>query len=479
MKQNRWMESVLSGTNTGHRFERRRSGKYLAVGCPGLVLGLVPCLVLGLVLGLASVVFAQAAPQTGTATPAATASGQRTDGQIEMDVVHALDGADQLKPDWITASTVQGVVTLSGISSNAANRELADSLSAKVPGVTKVVNNLTVGNPQQAQGNVQTGAESPATDPAAANNEPAPGGYGQAGEPGAAGNYPAGNPGDGAGGYQNGPPDGSQAGNQAGNQAGGNNRAGYEGGQGNGQPQPYRQQYPAGPEPPRNPVTLPQGTTLVVRTSQSVGTQMARAGTPVDFVVARDVYAGGVLAIPRGAAIHGEVIKAKQAGTLGGRPELALQLTAVQLEGNSYPLTAEPFYVRGPSKTGHTIGSAFGGALLGALVGGAFGGGGAALVGGAIGGVGGTAASAMTPGPQIWISSESMMTFHLDAPVTVTPVSRAEAQRLASASVPTRRGSGPVLYQRYPYGSPYGYGGYGFGGYYAAPLPPMGYYRPY
>ena len=37
----------------------------------------------------------------------AATDGQRTDGQIEMDVVHALDGADTLKNDLITAATIQ------------------------------------------------------------------------------------------------------------------------------------------------------------------------------------------------------------------------------------------------------------------------------------------------------------------------------------------------------------------------------------
>ena len=44
----------------------------------------------------------------------APAAGQRTDGQIEMDVVHALDASKALKSDLITAATIQGEVTLTG-----------------------------------------------------------------------------------------------------------------------------------------------------------------------------------------------------------------------------------------------------------------------------------------------------------------------------------------------------------------------------
>ncbi len=42
------------------------------------------------------------------AQDAAPAGGQRTDGQIEMDVVHALDQSAALKNDLITAATIQG-----------------------------------------------------------------------------------------------------------------------------------------------------------------------------------------------------------------------------------------------------------------------------------------------------------------------------------------------------------------------------------
>ncbi len=75
------------------------------------------------------------------------APGQRTDGQIEMDVVQALDNSAALKNDLITAATIQGQVTLSGTVASDADRQLAESISSKVPGVTKVNNNLKVGNP--------------------------------------------------------------------------------------------------------------------------------------------------------------------------------------------------------------------------------------------------------------------------------------------------------------------------------------------
>src|SRR5579863_1042646 len=77
----------------------------------------------------------------------ATPAGQRTDGQIEMDVVHALDASQALKNDLITAATIQGQVTLSGTVSSDASKQLAESIVKGVPGVSGVKNNLNVGNP--------------------------------------------------------------------------------------------------------------------------------------------------------------------------------------------------------------------------------------------------------------------------------------------------------------------------------------------
>ncbi len=371
-----------------------------------------------------------ATPQDPQVAPQAAADGQRTDGQVEMDVVHALDAEAALKQDWITAGTVQGEVTLSGTVASDANRQLAESTASKIPGVTKVVNNLKVGDPQTAS---QDGA-APAQDQYPAPDQaPSPGQ--QATNYGDAAPQPRPNYQPGPSGYQNAPPP----------------------------PQPVAQ----APEPPHVPVTIVQGALLKVRTSETLDSKKAKVGTPVEFTVVRDVYAGGVIAIPRGATIHGEVTQVKQAGAVGGSPELALKLDSLDMGGTSYPLAVDPYQVKGPNKAGRTFGNAFGGALLGAVIGGAVGGGGGAAIGAGAGAVGGTAATAATPGPRVWIPAEAMMDFHLNAALTVTPVSRAEAQRLAgNAPPPSQR---PTLYRRgyYPYGYP------------PPPPPPGYYYRPY
>jgi BON domain len=385
------------------------------------------------------------------AAPQAT-DGQRTDGQIEMDVVHALDANPALTNDFITAGTVQGEVTLSGTSQSDANRTLAESIATKVSGVTKVVNNLKVGDPQQA-------AEQNGAQPQDQVAPPDQGQYQAQGDP--QGQYPAQQ-------YPAQDPNQYPAQPQPQPQPYGNGQ------QANGQapppnyPQNYQPQQQQGPEPPHVPVTLAAGTLIKLRTSEPLDSKKAKDGTPIEFTVVRDVYAAGVLAIPRGATIRGLVADVKRAGAVSGSPEVALQLSSLEMGGQSYPLAADPLEVKGPNKTGRTVNSAIGGALLGAIIGGAAGGGGGAAIGAGAGAVGGTAASAVSPGPRVWIPAEALMDFHLNGPVTVTPVSSREAMRLAAnAPPPSQR---PTLYRRgyYPYG------------YYPPPPPPPGYYyRPY
>ena len=414
---------------------------------------------------------------------AAPAAGQRTDGQIEMDVVHALDGAQALKNDLITAATIQGQVTLAGTVSSEDSKKLAESIVKGVPGVTGVNNNLKVGNPadQQNMPAAQGGSASDTGAQTTAGNQP----YGSGQPPAAAPSPDYG---------QNGPPDYGQNGppDYGQNQAPGygqNPQNGYGQNPNYGQNQypdqrgpqgPYRQQYaPAQPRRPvyqiaRGPVTVPPGTLLQVRTSEPVSSKRASEGTPVQFTVIQDVTLGGVLAIPRGATVHGVVTEARRAGELAGKPELALQLTSLDLSGQNYPVQSDEFKVRGPDKAGRTAGNVFGGALLGAIIGGAAGGGSGAAIGAVAGGGVGTAVSAASSGPGIWIPSEALVSFHLAAPVTVNPVSQQEADQLSEGL----NQGGPSLQQRgyrprpygyaypaYPYAYPYGY----------APV----YYRPY
>lgn len=427
----------------------------------------------GVAVLCAAVALAQDAGSAPPQGQPAAQQGQRTDGQIEMDVVHALDASAALKNDLITAATIQGEVTLSGTVSTGASKQLAESIAAHVDGVTKVNNNLQVGNPgpdAQAPEPAPDTGDMPDADQSQAQQNmaglpppgPAPDQNPQdqsqqdQGQPPAAAPYPQQPPYPQQGGYPPPPPPRPQ----------------YQ----NPQSSQYPPQYPPAPayQPASGPVTIPQGTLLQLRTSEPVDSKRAKDGEPVQFTVIQDVAVGGVLAIPRGATVHGVVSEASNAGSgkLAGSSRLALTLTSLDLGGHNYPLNTDQFKVKGPNKAGQTVGSAVGGTLIGAIIGCAVGRGAGCAIGAGAGAAAGTAASAASPGPRVWIPAEALVTFHITAPITVAPVSPQEAARLAEGLYP----GGPSLYRRGPYGSPY-YGGYGYAGY-PYGYPPV-YYRPY
>jgi hypothetical protein len=371
---------------------------------------------------------------TASTLAAAPAASTPTDGQIETNLVHALDASRALKDESITAATIQGEVTLSGTVSTEASSELAEAIASHTPGVTKVINNLRIGNPQAS-------AEPPA------ESQPSPD------NPDNAAAEPA--PGDGPMAIPNQPPDQSQP------------PAAPR------QPSTRPQYQPARPplqaEAPKGPVTIPQETLLQLRTNEPVSTRHAKEGTLVQFTVIRDVNVGGVLAIPRGATVHGVVTESKKTGDLGGSSELALKLTSLDLGGQDYPLETGLFKVKGPNKAGQTVGSALSGGIIGTIIGCAAGRGVGCAIGAGAGVAAGTAISAASPGPNVWIPAEAQVEFHLSKPLTVTPVSAQEAARLAQGLYP----GGPTLYRRGygPYGYPY-YASYPYG------YPPP-YYRPF
>jgi hypothetical protein len=371
---------------------------------------------------------------TASTLAAAPAASTPTDGQIETNLVHALDASRALKDESITAATIQGEVTLSGTVSTEASSELAEAIASHTPGVTKVINNLRIGNPQAS-------AEPPA------ESQPSPDNPDNAAAEPATGDGPMAIP--------NQPPDQSQP------------PAAPR------QPSTRPQYQPARPplqaEAPKGPVTIPQETLLQLRTNEPVSTRHAKEGTLVQFTVIRDVNVGGVLAIPRGATVHGVVTESKKTGDLGGSSELALKLTSLDLGGQDYPLETGLFKVKGPNKAGQTVGSALSGGIIGTIIGCAAGRGVGCAIGAGAGVAAGTAISAASPGPNVWIPAEAQVEFHLSKPLTVTPVSAQEAARLAQGLYP----GGPTLYRRGygPYGYPY-YASYPYG------YPPP-YYRPF
>jgi hypothetical protein len=204
--------------------------------------------------------------------------------------------------------------------------------------------------------------------------------------------------------------------------------------------------------PPSGPVTLASGLLIPIRTSEPLDSKKVKPGDYFQGTVAQSLYVGNVLAVPRGAQVTGRVVDVKKPGELKGGASITLQLTNLNLGGNSYALATDVYNTNSPGKGGYTAGNTVGAAALGAAIGAIAGGGPGAAIG-AVAGTGvGLGASAATPGPRSVVPPEALLMFHLTSPATVQPVSYADASRIEASAYPQQgRGYGPPP----PYGAAY------------------------
>jgi BON domain len=368
---------------------------------------------------------AQSSAQQGAA-----ASSVMPDAQVESNVLKALAGAPELADQNISTTTVYGVVTLSGVVKDEPMRVKAETLASRAPGVNKVVDELTLStdpsantagtNPNlQSDGTMapSSGAQS-GTTPQATSPTPAP--LYRRPIPAAPTYTPA--------------------------------------------PQPY------GGQQGGQAVVVPAGSMLRVRINQGFDSKTAQPGMTFDGIAISDVVADGAVAIPRGAAIQGVVANVKQAGNLGGRGEISLQLTQVTLGGKIYPLVTDAWSNAGPDKTAHTVGNTIGLSAIGAMIGAVAGGGPGAAIGAGAGAAAGLGASAASGTPQALIPAEAILTFHLAQPAPLTTISQAEMDRLG-AGIPVG-GATRLVRRATPAPAPPGY-------YYGYPAPYPAYPAPY
>jgi len=388
----------------------------------------------------------------------------RSDADIQKDVEAALTASPVLNGQDIHAQTFGGGVTLTGYVDDEASKDLAKMVTAKVSGVKSVVNQLTV-DPIGAPTDAESGANGqPAADQQAQQqnapeqrsgvSQPPPDGY----TPPPAG-YPT---------VTKRPPY-----DQGQNPFPPTSEGQYPQGQ-------YPQQYPQ--QAPGTPVQIPQGTILRVRLTQPLDSKSSGIGTMFEAVSANDIYVGGVLAVPRGALLRGQVVDVRSVkGGLGGNSSMSLALNSIEMEGRSYHLASDIWIGNGPGKGGYSAGNMVGGAAIGATIGGIAGGGAGAAIGAVVGGATGAVASSASSGPRVILPPETVLTFHLAAPVEVLPVSYREAQRMADSSSPRApyNYNAPVTYPPPPrviYGYPYPYHPYAYAYPYAYRYP-RGYYR--
>jgi len=174
------------------------------------------------------------------------------------------------------------------------------------------------------------------------------------------------------------------------------------------------------PEPPKT-YTVPVGTPISVRTITALSTKTAAGGTPFEATLHQPIVVDGYTVAPKGATVKGIVTQSDPGGKVKGVASLTVSLASIEAAGgqvvkvdtSNQTLLAEKSTKKDAIKVGVATGI---GAAIGAIAGGGKG----AAIGAGAGGAAGTGAVLMTRGNAAVLPSESLLTFKLQAPITVT-----------------------------------------------------------
>jgi hypothetical protein len=169
--------------------------------------------------------------------------------------------------------------------------------------------------------------------------------------------------------------------------------------------------------------TIPAGTTIAVRTNQTIDSQTAVAGQTYSGVVARDVLdSNGQVAIRRGSTATLVVRGARGQGKVEGQSVLAVDVASIRVDGRVYRLETSDFVEKGRQGLGanrRTAEFAGGGGAFGSILGAIAGGGKGAAIGALSGAAAGAATQSLTRGKGVRIPAETVLNFRLEAPIRI------------------------------------------------------------
>ncbi len=317
----------------------------------------------------------QPAPAPVAQAPAPTAPAPPDDQQINSGIQAKIGAESALSGQDIKVTVANGVATLNGKVDNDASRALAAADSASVDGVRTVVNNLVVA---PARAEARPAPEKRRREVAKVAPPPPP------------------------------PPPA---------------------------PAPVQEAVkvvPAPPPPPPPPVaktvTVPAGTLIPIRMTDTLDSKTTQSNSVFHGSLVNDLVVDGMVVARAGAAVVGRVVSAKDAGHFSGNSELSIELTRLNTVEHPMDVVTDAYTKQGNGRGKNTALKTGGGAGLGAIIGALAGGGTGAAIGAVAGGGLGAGVNGVTRGQQVQIPTETLVSFHLQSPISVT-TSRAVGSR--------------------------------------------------
>jgi len=240
--------------------------------------------------------------------------------------------------------------------------------------------------------------------------------------------------------------------------------------------QDSRPPYPTEAGPPSRLIIRP-GTYLTVHINQPLSSDRNQQGDAFSASLARPLVVDGIVVAQSGQTVGGRVVEAQKAGRVTGTSRLRLQLTdLVLVDGQQLPIQSQMVTRSGPTTEGRDAGAIAGTTAMGAAVGAAADWGRGAAIGAGAGAAAGIIGVLLTRGAPTVVYPEAVLTFRVEAPVTVATDRAPQAfryvepsdydranQQVAQQGPPRLHAPGPPppYYGPYPYyyGYPYYWGG--------------------
>jgi hypothetical protein len=164
-------------------------------------------------------------------------------------------------------------------------------------------------------------------------------------------------------------------------------------------------------------VEIPAGTNLVVRMIDGLDSSQNQIGDRFRASLAQDLIVDGTVVAPTGTNLFGRLTEDKAAGKFSGKSQLKIELTDIEVNNQSFPITTSDYSVLGKSRTTNTAEKVGGGAALGAIIGAIAGGGKGAAIGAGVGGAAGAGVQAIGKGEKVVLPAETMLSVSLQQAV--------------------------------------------------------------
>ena len=165
--------------------------------------------------------------------------------------------------------------------------------------------------------------------------------------------------------------------------------------------------------------TIPAGLPIVGVLQKSVSTESSGPGDSIELRTVEPLRLNADTVIPANVVIRGDVAAAKGGGRISGAPELALRFTSLEIEGKSYPITANAMRFSGHSDGKESAAEIGGGTIAGGILGGVLGGGSGAVKGAVAGAAVGTGVAVATKGDQLVLPAGQKLKVRLAQPLVV------------------------------------------------------------